>query len=74
MKNRKELQTIFGSATAASAQLKRTKEDKSIANGTSILMTSVNQNVTGAKSLASAHLTKFFKKTNKKEKINHETQ
>ena len=30
-------------------------------NGTSILMTSVNQNVTGAKSLASAPSTKFFK-------------
>ena len=61
MKNRKELQIISGFAIDASAQLKRTKEDKSTANGTLILMTNANRNVTGAKSLASAHSTKFFK-------------
>ena len=33
-----------------------------------------NQNVTGAKKQDSAHSTKFFKKTNKKEKTNYETQ
>lgn len=68
MKNPKELQIIFGSATDASAQLKRMKEDKCTVNGTSILMTSVNQNVTGAKSLASARSTKFF---NQNSKINN---
>ena len=73
MKNQKELQIIFGSATAASAQLNRTKEDKSTENGTLTPMTSANRNVTGVKSLASVPSTKFFKKTNKKEKTNYET-
>ena len=62
MKNRKELQIIFGFAITASAQLKHTKEDKCTVNGTSILMTSVNRNAIDAKSLASAPSTKFFKK------------
>ena len=74
MKSRKELQIIFGFVIDASAQLNHTKEGKSIANGTSTPTTSVNQNVTGAKSLASVPSTKFFKKTNKKEKNNYETQ
>ena len=63
MKNQKELQITFGSATAASAQLKRTKETKSTANGASTQMTSANRNAIGVKSLASARSTKFFKKT-----------
>ena len=74
MKNQKELQTIFGFVTAASAQLNRTKEDKSIANGMSILTTKTNQNVTGAKIVDIVRSMKFFKKTNKKEKTNYETQ
>ena len=74
MKNPKELQIIFGSATDASAQLSRTKEDKCTVNGTSILTMKTNQNAIGAKSLASAPSTKFFKKTNKKEKTSYETQ
>ena len=73
MKNRKELQIVFGSATDASAQLNRTKEDKSIGNGMLTQMTSANQNAIGAKSLASAHSTKFFKKQIKGE-TNYETQ
>ena len=63
MKNQKELQIIFGSATDASAQLKRTKEDKCTVNGMLTLMTNVNRNAIGAKKPDSAHLTKFFKKT-----------
>lgn len=63
MKNQKEIQTISGSATAASAQLNRTKEDKSTANGTLTPMTSANQNAIGAKKPDFAHSTKFFKKT-----------
>ena len=63
MKNRKELQIIFGYVTTVSVQLNRAKEDKCTVNGTSILMTSVNQNVTGAKKPDSARSTKFFKKT-----------
>ena len=74
MKNQKELQIIFGFVITASAQLNRTKEGKSIVNGTSTLTTKINQNVTGAKKQDSAHSTKFFKKTNKKEKTNYETQ
>ena len=60
MKNQKELQIIFGFVIAASAQLNRTKEDKSTANGTLILTTSVNQNAIGAKKPDSARSTKFF--------------
>ena len=63
MKNRKELQIIFGFVITASAQLNRTKEDRCTGNGMSILTTKTNQNVTGVKSPASAHSTKFFKKT-----------
>ena len=74
MKNRKELQIIFGFVITASAQLNRTKEDRYTGNGTSILTMKTNQNVTGAKKQDSAHSTKFFKKTNKKEKTNYETQ
>ena len=74
MKNQKELQIIFGSATDASAQLNRTKEDRSIVNGTSTPMTNANQNAIGAKKPDSVRSTKFFKKQNKKEKINYETQ
>ena len=74
MKNQKELQIVFGFVITVSAQLKRTKENKSTANGTLTPMTSVNQNAIGAKKPDSAHSTKFFKKTNKKEKINYETQ
>ena len=74
MKNQKELQIIFGSATDASAQLKPMKEDRYTGNGTSTQMTNVNQSAIGAKGLASAPSTKFFKKTNKKEKTNYETQ
>ena len=74
MKNQKELQIIFGFAINASAQLKRTKEDKCTVNGTSILMTSVNQSAIGVKKPDSVPSTKFFKKTNKKEKTNYETQ
>lgn len=66
MKNRKELQIIFGSATAASAQLNRTKEDRYTGNGMSTPTTSVNRNAIGAKKPDSARSTKFFKKTNKK--------
>ena len=72
MKNRKELQIISGFAIDASAQLKRTKEDRCIGNGMSTPMTNVNQSAIGAKSLASAPSTKFFKK-NKKEKTNYDT-
>ena len=72
MKNQKELQIIFGFVTAASAQLNRTKEDKYAANGTLTQTMSANQNAIGVKKPASAHSTKFFKKTNKKEK-NYET-
>ena len=60
MKNQKELQIVFGSATAASAQLNRTKEDKSTANGTLILTTNVNRNAIGEKRLDSVPSTKFF--------------
>ena len=60
MKNQKELQIIFGSAITASAQLKHTKEDKSIENGTSTPMMNVNRNAIGVKRLDSAHLMKFF--------------
>ena len=74
MKNRKELQIISGFVITASAQLKRTKEDRYTGNGTSTQMTNVNQSAIGAKGLASAPSTKFFKKTNKKEKTNYETQ
>ena len=49
MKNQKELQIVFGSATAASAQLNRTKEDKSTANGTLTPMTNANRNAIGVK-------------------------
>ena len=73
MKNQKELQIIFGSATTASAQLKRTKEDRYTGNGTLTPTMSVNRNAIGAKKLDSAPSTKFFKKTNKKEKTNYET-
>ena len=67
MKNPKELQIIFGSATDASAQLNRTKEDRYTGNGTLTLTMSVNQNAIGAKSLASAPSTKFFKNKEKGE-------
>ena len=60
MKNQKELQIIFGSATDASAQLNRTKEYKCTGNGTSTPMMNINQNAIGVKRLDSAHLTKFF--------------
>ena len=73
MKNQKELQIIFGFVIDAFVQLNRTKESKSIANGTSTQTMSVNQNAIGAKKPDSAHSTKFFK-TNKKEKTNYETQ
>ena len=72
MKNQKELQIIFGSATTASAQSNRTKEGKSIANGMSTQMTSANRNAIGAKKPDFVPSTKFFKK-NKKEKTNYET-
>ena len=62
MKNQKELQIIFGFAITASAQLKRTKEDKSIENGTSTPMMNVNRNVTGVKKPDFVPSTKFFKK------------
>ena len=74
MKNRKELQIIFGFVITASAQLNLEKVICPIANGMLILTTKTNQNVTGAKKQDSAHSTKYFKKTNKKEKINYETQ
>ena len=61
MKNQKELQIVFGSATTASAQLKHTKETKSTANGTLTPMTSVNRNAIGVKEPDSARSTKFFK-------------
>ena len=73
MKNQKELQIIFGFVIDAFAQLNRTKEGKSIANGTSTQITSANRNAIGAKKPDSARSTKFFKK-NKKEKTNYETQ
>ena len=60
MKNQKELQTIFGSATAASAQLNRTKEDRYTGNGTLTQMTSANRNAIGAKKPDSVPSTKFF--------------
>ena len=65
---------LFGSATDASTQLKRTKEGKSIANGMSTPTTSVNQNVIGAKIVDIVRSMKFFNKkfTNIKEK-NYET-
>ena len=66
MKNQKELQITFGSATAASAQLNRTKEDRYTGNGTSTPMMNINQNAIGVKKPGSAPSTKFFKKTNKK--------
>ena len=74
MKNQKELQIIFGSATDASAQLNRTKEDRYTGNGMSTLTTNINQNVIGVKKPGSAPSTKFFKKQIKKEKTNYETQ
>ena len=73
MKNQKELQITFGSATAASAQLNRTKEDRYTGNGTSTPMMNINQNAIGAKKPDFVPSTKFFKK-NKKEKTNYETQ
>lgn len=60
MKNQKGLQIISGFVTGASAQLKRTKENKSTANGTSTLTMNVNRNAIGAKKPDSAHSTKFF--------------
>lgn len=72
MKNRKELQIIFGFAIAASAQFNLEKVVCHIANGTSTPMMSVNQNAIGVKEQDSAHSTKFFKQTNKKEKTNYE--
>ena len=74
MKNQKELQIVFGSATAASAQLNRTKEDRYTGNGTSTLTMKTNQNAIGAQKPDSARSTKFFKKQNKKEKTSYETQ
>ena len=74
MKNQKELQIVFGFVITVSAQLKRTKESKSTVNGMLILTMSVNRNAIGAKKPDSARSTKFFKKTNKKEKTNYETQ
>ena len=73
-KNRKELQIIFGFVITASAQLNRTKEDRYTGNGTSTPMMNINQNAIGAKIVDIVRSTKFFKKTNKKEKTNYETQ
>lgn len=61
MKNRKELQIIFGFAIAASAQFNLEKVAYLISNGMSIPTMKTNQNATGAKEPDSAHLTKFFK-------------
>ena len=61
MKNRKELQIIFGFAIDASAQFNLEKVVCHIANGTSTLTMKTNQNVTGVKEPDSALLTKFFK-------------
>ena len=66
MKNRKELQIIFGFVITASAQLKHMKEDRYTGNGTSTPMMNINQNAIGVKKPGSAPSTKFFKKTNKK--------
>ena len=74
MKNQKELQTISGFVTTASAQLKHTKGTKSTVNGMLILTTSANRNAIGVKKPDFVPSTKFFKKTNKKEKTNYETQ
>ena len=65
---------ISGFANDASAQLKRTKEGKSIANGMSTQTMSVSQNATGAKIVDIVRSMKFFNKkfTNIKEK-NYET-
>ena len=60
MKNQKELQIISGSATAASAQLNRTKESKSTVNGMLTPMTNANRNAIGAKKPDFARSTKFF--------------
>ena len=60
-------QSPSGSVITAFAQLKHTKETKSIANGASILTMNVNQNAIGVRKQDFALLTKLFKKQ-KKEK------
>ena len=74
MKNQKEHLIVSGFVIGASAQFNLEKVVCHIANGTSTLTMKTNQNVTGAKEQDSAHSMKFFKKTNKKEKTNYETQ